>query len=123
MTEQSEIPGDDPEDATDAASAFDARSERDIKASELLGTAAKVKGDDFANYAACLIELAQLNLMFKVLAAGDLDEAHKAAIIAQGTLMTTSIDTKIFTNLSVPDRIEAGKLAVQVIELTKKAGG
>ncbi|MNL29690.1 hypothetical protein D3C87_1513830 [compost metagenome] len=102
---------------------IDARTERDIKASELLGNAAKVKGDDFANYAASLIELAQLNLMIKVLATGTLDEDHRAAMAAQGTLLTSSIDTKIFGQLSLPDRIEAGKLAAQVIELTKKAGG
>lgn len=99
------------------------RSERDIQAQELLDNAAKVKGDDFANYASSLIELSQLNMIILKLGTGKIEETERVMLVAIARQLTASVDTKIFTQLSMQDRAEAGKLAEQIVVMTKKAGG
>ena len=90
---------------------------------EILNNAAEIKGADFANYAACCIELAQVGAILKKLADRSMPEERASQLSKMGVYLVHSIDTKIYTEMSVEDRIEAGKCATRVLKAVEQAGG
>ena len=102
---------------------MEARTERDIIAKEMFDNAYETKGADFANYAACLFELGQLNMIASALGTGKVSNEKAIALIAHVRLITGNIESKIFDRVPVSDRVEAGKLVEEIIKRTRKAGG
>lgn len=87
---------------------------------EMLGTAFTVKGADFVNYAAAILELSQLGDVINRLANPDLRKGREKELQATGLHLIHSVDSKISTELSMEDRAEAGKLAREIFQRAHK---
>lgn len=99
------------------------RSARDKIAIEILNNAAETQGADFANYTACMFELAQINMIATRLATKDISKEERLRLASMVQILTTHIDSAIFDQIPAEKRIEAAALAKRIIEETRKLPG